>query len=602
MIQVLDQETINQIAAGEVIERPAAVVKELIENAIDAEATAITIEIKEGGISFIRITDNGSGIAKNEITTAFLRHATSKIRSKEDLLTVKSLGFRGEALSSIAAVAQVELITRQADDITGVRYEIAGGKEKSCQEIGCPEGTTFVVRNLFYNTPARRKFLKTKMTEGGYVQELVLRYSLAHPDIRFHYIADGKSRLQTSGDGQLKTNIFYNYGSDITKCLVNIEKSENGMSLSGFIGKPELSRGNRTFMNYFVNGRYIKSNVITSAIEHAYKKYLMNHRYPFTALMLSIDSDCIDVNVHPTKMEVRFTNQEDVYHLFEDAISSALQEISLIPEVALEPESKREKKEEPVLLSKDPEPFETKRMTDTIKKPASKQQKPVIYTSESSPVPVLKEETRITYEQKSFEEEITSQEKPQFRIVGQVFDTYWLIEYAEELLIIDQHAAHEKVLYEKLMKHLSEKKGITQNLAAPVVVNLSEREIEVLQVNLSTFEQIGFQIEHFGEKDYLITGVPADFLNVPSKELFLEMLDGLVEEGSKSHPEIVLDHCATMACKAAVKGNHRMSYAEAEKLIEQMLMMDEPYHCPHGRPTTIAMSRQEFEKKFKRIV
>ncbi|MDY3909190.1 MAG: DNA mismatch repair endonuclease MutL [Eubacterium sp.] len=602
MIQVLDQETINQIAAGEVIERPAAVVKELIENAIDAEATAITIEIKEGGISFIRITDNGSGIAKNEITTAFLRHATSKIRSKEDLLTVKSLGFRGEALSSIAAVAQVELITRQADDITGVRYEIAGGKEKSCQEIGCPEGTTFVVRNLFYNTPARRKFLKTKMTEGGYVQELVLRYSLAHPDIRFHYIADGKSRLQTSGDGQLKTNIFYNYGSDITKCLVNIEKSENGMTLSGFIGKPELSRGNRTFMNYFVNGRYIKSNVITSAIEHAYKKYLMNHRYPFTALMLSIDSDCIDVNVHPTKMEVRFTNQEDVYHLFEDAISSALQEISLIPEVALEPESKREKKEEPVLLSKDPEPFETKRMTDTIKKPASKQQKPVIYTSESSPVPVLKEETRITYEQKSFEEEITSQEKPQFRIVGQVFDTYWLIEYAEELLIIDQHAAHEKVLYEKLMKHLSEKKGITQNLAAPVVVNLSEREIEVLQVNLSTFEQIGFQIEHFGEKDYLITGVPADFLNVPSKELFLEMLDGLVEEGSKSHPEIVLDHCATMACKAAVKGNHRMSYAEAEKLIEQMLMMDEPYHCPHGRPTTIAMSRQEFEKKFKRIV
>lgn len=319
MIQVLDQETINQIAAGEVIERPAAVVKELIENAIDAEATAITIEVKEGGISFIRITDNGSGIAKNEITTAFLRHATSKIRSKEDLLTVKSLGFRGEALSSIAAVAQVELITRQADDITGVRYEIAGGKEKSCQEIGCPEGTTFVVRNLFYNTPARRKFLKTKMTEGGYVQELVLRYSLAHPDIRFHYIADGKSRLQTSGDGQLKTNIFYNYGSDITKCLVNIEKSENGMTLSGFIGKPELSRGNRTFMNYFVNGRYIKSNVITSAIEHAYKKYLMNHRYPFTALMLSIDSDCIDVNVHPTKMEVRFTNQEDVYHLFAGA-------------------------------------------------------------------------------------------------------------------------------------------------------------------------------------------------------------------------------------------------------------------------------------------
>lgn len=608
MIQVLDQETINQIAAGEVIERPSAVVKELMENAIDAGATAVTVEIKEGGITFIRITDNGSGIAKDEIATAFLRHATSKIKSKEDLLTVKSLGFRGEALSSIAAVSQVELVTRQSDDITGIRYEIAGGEEQGRQEIGCPEGTTFVVRNLFYNTPARRKFLKTKTTEGGYVQELILRYSLAHPEIRFHYIADGKTRLQTSGDGSLKTNIFYNYGSDITKCLVPVEREVHGMKLSGFVGKPELSRGNRSFLNYFVNGRYIKSNVITSAIEHAYKKYLMNHRYPFTVLLLSIDSSFIDVNVHPTKMEVRFTNQEDVYAVFFDAISQALQEISLIPEVTLETEKKqeirKEIKKEPFPDERKPEPFEKIRESREKKEKETVRKEPetTSYLQRGTPVPRVQEQPEITYEQKSLEEEITPEERLQIRIIGQVFDTYWLVEFAGELLIIDQHAAHEKVLYERLMQQLSKKQGITQNLAAPIVVGLSEREKEVLLHNLSVFEQIGFRIEHFGENDYLITGVPADFLNLASKELFFEMLDGLSEPGKNSSPDMVLDHCATMACKAAVKGNHRMSYAEAQNLIEQMLKMNEPYHCPHGRPTTIAMSKQEFEKKFKRIV
>lgn len=622
MIQVLDQETVNQIAAGEVIERPAAVVKELVENAIDAGATAVTIEIKEGGISFIRITDNGTGIARDEIATAFLRHATSKIRCREDLLTVRSLGFRGEALSSIAAVAQVELVTRQADDITGTRYEIEGGVEKSVQEIGCPEGTTFVVRNLFYNTPARRKFLKTKMTEGGYVQELVLRYSLAHPDIRFHFIADGKSRLQTSGDGNMKTNIFYNFGPDITKCMIGAEAEENGMRLTGFIGKPELSRGNRTYMNYFVNGRYIKSKVISSAIEHAYKGYLMNHRYPFTALMLTIDSDCIDVNVHPTKMEVRFTNQEDVYHLFVHAITSALQNISLIPEVTLEPEKKREKKPVPAAGRPGaPEPFETvRREEEKEEEPSPQGNGEAAYVPAPAPAAQVRErggrETVLeqnaieknTFEKNAFEqntfagESAFSGEVPEFRIIGQVFGTYWLVEYGEELLVIDQHAAHEKVLYEKLMRHLSGKQGLTQNLAAPIVVGLSDREIDLLQKHRDTFERLGFQVEHFGEKDYLITGVPADFLNVASGDLFIEMLDGLSESGAGGHPDMVLDHCATMACKAAVKGNHAMSYAEAEELIRQMLSMEQPYHCPHGRPTTIAMSRQEFEKKFKRIV
>lgn len=606
MIQVLDQKTINQIAAGEVIERPMAVVKELIENALDAEATAITVEIKEGGISFIRITDNGSGIAKNEIKTAFLRHATSKIKSMEDLLTVNSLGFRGEALSSIAAVAQVELITKPEEEFVGTRYEIHGGKEVAFEEVGCPSGTTFLVRNLFYNTPARRKFLKSKTTEGNYIHELVQRYSLAHADIRFSLIADGKTKLQTSGDGKVKTNIYYHYGADVTKNIIPICCEANGMRLTGFVGKPVLSRGNRTLMNYFVNGRYIKTPVITGAIEQAYKEFLMNHRYPFVALELSIDSSCLDVNVHPTKMEVRFTNQQQVYDIFYDTIYAALKKNNLIPEVNLD----SEKKSEPtsVVREKQPEPFEKKRQQQNQDEtsPVSVQETSVSSMKTSkAPFSISQKATIVkeNYKQMDFrhESEIIP-ELPQFRMIGQVFDTYWLVEFEDELLMIDQHAAHEKVLYEKLMAQLRDKNGLTQELVAPIVVSLSGRESEVLQEYRDVFETIGFRFESFGDRDYLITGVPADFLNLASKELFLELLDSLLQENRSVKPELVLDHCATMACKAAVKGKHMLSFTEAKHLIEQMLQMEQPYHCPHGRPTTISMSKYELEKKFKRIV
>lgn len=611
MIQVLDQKTINQIAAGEVIERPMAVVKELLDNSLDAGATAITVEIKEGGISFIRITDNGTGIAREEIPTAFLRHATSKIRTPEDLLSVQSLGFRGEALSSVAAVAQVELVTRQSEEIVGTRYKIEGGKEVTMEEVGCPEGTTFIVRNLFYNTPARRKFLKSKTTEGNYIHELVQRYSLAHSDIRFSLIMDGKNKLQTSGDGQVKTNIYYNYGADITKELIPISFEVDAMKLEGFIGKPVLSRGNRTLMNYFVNGRYIKSPVITSAIEQAYKEFLMGHRYPFVTLMLTIDSQYIDVNVHPTKMEVRFTNQQEVYDLFYQTIYGALKQTSLVPEVTLAAEAKKEispaVRIDKVQGYKAPEPFEQKREKQLAesKEILPPQTEPDVEAGRKQ-APFSEAKVRIVkedYRQMDFsKEESVVPEAPAFRIIGQVFDTYWLIEYEEELLIIDQHAAHEKVLYEKLMATLREKEGITQVLAAPIVVSLSGREIEVLTKHREVFEKIGFRLESFGDREYLITGVPADFLNLASRELFLEILDSLMQENTRIKPELVLDHCATMACKAAVKGNHLMSYTEAQKLIEQMLQMEQPYHCPHGRPTTIAMSKYEFEKKFKRVL
>lgn len=605
MIRVLDQSTINQIAAGEVIERPMAVVKELVENALDAGATAITVEIKEGGISFIRVTDNGSGIGREEIRTAFLRHATSKIRTMEDLFAVSSLGFRGEALSSIAAVAQVELITKENDSLAGSRYEMQGGEEVAFEEVGCPTGTTFIVRNLFYNTPARKKFLKSATTEGNYIHELVQRYSLAHADIRFTYIADGRNKLQTSGDGQVRTNIYYIYGADVTKNIVPISAELDGMKLTGFIGKPVLSRGNRLMMNYFVNGRYIKSPVIANAVEEAYKEFLMSHRYPFVVLLLSIDSAVIDVNVHPTKMEVRFTNQREVYQLFYDTIYRALKENNLIPEVSLS--EKRASAGVPEREKRHPEPFEKERhkQEKIARQVCEKELDIPSFEQKEAPFSVS---GKASFVNESFQQMDLSKEEgvvpdtPQFRMIGQVFGTYWLIEYEEELLMIDQHAAHEKVLYEKLMAQLQEKKGMTQELAAPIVVSLSGREIGVLQENRQIFEKIGFCFEEFGDKEYLITGVPADFLSLASKDLFLEMIDGMMEKNSISEPELVLSHCATMACKAAVKGKQLLSFAEAKELITQMLQMEQPYHCPHGRPTTITMSKHELEKKFKRIV
>lgn len=594
MIHLLDQNTIDKIAAGEVIERPAAVVKELVENAIDSGANAITIEIKQGGISFIRITDNGCGIPKDQIPLAFQRHATSKISTIEDLLQVKSLGFRGEALSSIAAVSQVELITKDADSIIGCRYEIHGGTEITKEEIGCPDGTTFIMRNLFYNTPARGKFLKTNTTEGGYISDVVLHFILSHPEIRFKFIWDGKIKIQTSGNGNVKDNIYNQYGPDITKALLPVEVSQNGMTLTGFIGKPELSRGTRSFMNYYINGRHIKSPVIQKGIEAAYQGFTMTNRFPFTALFLKIDSSCLDVNVHPSKMEVRFTNQEEVFELFRTGLHEILKQTTLIPKVSLGKEETVKKSEKkaynpPVRtpeIPKAPEPFETKR---TVQPPAP----------EAAPVaPVIK------YEQQSlFQEQLLREEDAvRFRLIGQVFGTFWLIEYKDELLIIDQHAAHEKVLYEELMKELSENHVYSQNLLAPVVLTLTHREKEVLASYQEAFTKLGFEIEEFGGDEYAVKAVPSHFLHLATRELFYSILDELLENPQGGKTELITDRCASISCKAAVKGNHTLSFPEAEKLIEKMLRAEEPYHCPHGRPTTISMTKKEFEKKFKRIV
>ena len=670
-IEVLDKSTIDKIAAGEVVERPSSVVKELVENAIDAGATAVAVEIKDGGTSLIRITDNGSGIEKEEVKTAFLRHATSKIRNAEDLLSISSLGFRGEALSSIAAVSQVELITKTSPDFTGSRYRIEGGIEAGMEEIGAPDGTTFLVRNLFYNVPARKKFLKSNQTEAGYISDLMERMALSRPDISFKFINNNQTKLQTSGNTNLKDIIYHIYGRDITANLIPVDREINGVRLSGFIGKPLVSRGNRSFENYFVNGRYVKSNIISRAIEEGYKGFVMQHKYPFTVLHLSIDGKMLDVNVHPTKMELRISNQEDVYRFIYMAVNDALNGRELIPIVSFGKEES--KKEERVIPQKAPEPFEKKRLQamqaapkkDFPKKETTAKQPNItgnntaqsstntstyatlgigeksahvrdiqekqeqIQQTEKTPTPpsdnasMIKEEPLYHVPQQEKKEISSSQQEPficpeqlelfntnllaeesrsKHKIIGQLFKTYWLVEFEDKLFIIDQHAAHEKVLYERNVKLWKSKEHSSQLISPPLILTLSNKEEEILHTYQSYFEELGFEISSFGGKEYSITAVPMNLYGLAQKELFIELIDSLDTMTGKLAPDMIRDKLASMSCKAAVKGNQNLSYQEMDELISELMTLENPYNCPHGRPTIISMSKYELEKKFKRIV
>ena len=654
-IALLSQETIDKIAAGEVIERPSSVVKELVENAIDAGSSAVTVEIKEGGLSFIRISDNGCGIDREQIPLAFLRHSTSKIKSVEDLFTVTSLGFRGEALSSIAAVSQVELITKTNGDFTGSRYLIEGSKEVSLEEIGAPDGTTFIIRNLFYNTPARKKFLKSAQTEGTYIHELMQRMILSHPDVAFKFIMNNQVKLQSSGNGNIKDIIYHLYGRDITKALLTIAHESELFKVSGFIGKPMISRGNRGYELYFVNGRFIRSQILSKAIEDAFKPFLMQHQYPFTVLYFEIDSSLLDVNVHPTKMELRFSNQQELYREVQSILSAALVHRDIIPEVPVDTPKKNEM-EVPKIEKVMPEPFEQKRLEEIrkavrkdspyeIKYPVSRPmgtgsvssaaQEKLLDTIKSmppedmmeeriqkEPLPeqskketeketekeayVLREEETYgakpegSYEQGSFlkEEEMAKQ-----KIIGQLFDTYWLVEYNDRLFIVDQHAAHEKVMYEKLKKQFEKKEFTSQAISPPIVITLSMREAEVLERFKEQFTKLGFEIEHFGGAEYSICGVPGNLYRLNTRDVLIDMLDELTDGISeRATADVILDKIASMSCKAAVKGSQRLSLPEMEQLMKDLMKLDNPYNCPHGRPTIIAMSKYEIEKKFKRIV
>ncbi len=717
-IHVLDQNTINKIAAGEVIERPASVVKELLENAIDAKATAVTVEIREGGISFIRVTDNGCGIEKDEIPLAFLRHSTSKIQSVEDLFTVSSLGFRGEALSSIAAVGQVELITKTSRSLTGNRYQIEGGQERGMEEIGAPDGTTFIVRNLFYNTPVRRKFLKTPMTEGAHVADLVEKIALSHPEISIRFIQNNQNKLHTSGNHNLKDIIYTVYGREITANLIPVSVTGEAFSVEGFIGKPVIARSNRNFENYYINGRYIKSNIINKAIEEAYKPFMMQHKYPFTMLHFKIEPEFLDVNVHPTKMELRFQNGENVFRMVRDTVAEALRHKELIPKVELV-EEERARKSVPEKRIPIPEPFEQNRMMQKRAEQSEQRRQqdsaglfdtkrlaaggaddfvlremPEEYRMKTRPgeQPALKATSQIRSERTGllrteqrvealqreeelknsqeveraadgngyrvnealtallkqepgveaaaeiqsevetqagtgipaeaeappaemselpeaegqmdlFEEKLLEpQSRSRHKLIGQLFATYWLVEFKDQLYIIDQHAAHEKVLYEKTMNSLKTREYTCQQIHPPIILTLGSREALMLEKNMKIFTDIGFEIEPFGGKEYAVRGVPDNLFSIARKELLMEMLDSLSEDAQARNADMIYEKVASMSCKAAVKGHDVLSAAEADALIDQLLGLENPYACPHGRPTIISMSKYELEKKFKRIV
>ena len=613
-IQVLDQITIDKIAAGEVIERPASIVKELVENAIDAKATAVTVEIQDGGISLIRITDNGCGIPQSEVPLAFLRHSTSKIRTVDDLTTVASLGFRGEALSSIAAIAQVELITKTRDSLLGTRYVIEGGREKKLEEVGAKDGTTFLVRQIFYNTPARRKFLKTPMTEASHISELMVRLALSHPEISFEFISNGQSKLHTSGNGKLKDVIYHVFGREITKELLEVDESISGLKVTGFIGKPLVSRGNRNYENYYINGRYVKSNTIAKAIEDAYKDFTMQHKYPFTVLHFVMNGNDLDVNVHPTKMELRFSRQQEVYNFVYEAIRKALTEPELIPRVSVPkanepapPVQKEDQNEEKNL------DYFMKKMQERVttyhekeKQPATIVKEEISYTAAVKQVPDIHtvKETQKEEQLNLFDEKLLPKESIiEHKIIGQVFDTYWLVEFQDEMYIIDQHAAHERILYERTLQGMKNRDYTSQYLSPPIILTLSMQEETVLKEQMETFTNIGFEIEAFGENSYAVRAVPDNLFGIAKKDLLIEMLDNLVDGiHSMNAPDLIAEKVASMSCKAAVKGNSRLSRLEVEELIRELLKLENPYHCPHGRPTIIAMTKRDLEKKFKRIV
>lgn len=661
-IQVLDQVTIDKIAAGEVIERPASVVKELVENAIDAGATSVTVEIKDGGISLIRIMDNGCGIEHDEVRSAFLRHSTSKIRTVEDIAHIRSLGFRGEALSSIAAVTQTELITKTPDAELGTRYVIEGGKEITLEETGAPNGTTFLVRQLFYNVPARRKFLKTPVTEAGHIQDLLIHLTLSHPEVSFLFISNGQEKLRTSGSGRLKDVIYQVYGRDVAANLLDIDYEKGGLRISGYLGKPVITRGNRNFENFFVNGRYVKSPMISKSLEDAYRDFTMQHKFPFAVLHFHVDGEEIDVNVHPTKMELRFQRQQEVYNTVFEGVHRRLLEPELIQKAevpdpvpvpeASAPEKKPEERvkpgESPFLLKPKsavkPEPAAATYAAPAASpagSPAAEapdsqeahdedyfirkmRERVMAYHERSSSAEVsgadriyrpekqeerIRESVKYAAESKPeqldlFEEHFLKREvRAEYKLIGQVFDTYWLVQYQDSLYIIDQHAAHERVLYERTLKGMKDRAFTSQYLSPPIILSLTMQEAELLRENMDRFARIGFEIEPFGGEEYAVRAVPDNLFSIAKKELLMEMIDDLADGISTSMtPELIDEKVASMSCKAAVKGNSRLSAQEVDALIGELLTLDNPYHCPHGRPTIIAMTKKELEKKFKRIV
>ena len=655
-IKLLDKETIDKIAAGEVVDRPKSIVKELLENAIDAKADSISVEIKDGGTSLIRITDNGAGIEKEQISKAFLRHSTSKINDANDLSFIRTLGFRGEALSSIAAVSRVELCTKTKDSLTGTIFKIEGGEERSLEEAGLPDGTTIIVRDVFFNTPARLKFLKTPKTEASYVYDVIEKLALSHPEISFKFISNGSLKISTPGNGSLKDTIYSIYGKEISSNLYEINAEDEYVSINGFIGKPEIQRGNKNFEIYFINGRYIKDKVIEKAIGDVYSGFQMKGTFPFTVFNVIIEPELVDVNVHPSKMEIRFFDNMKIYDSVYAILSKEIRERQQIPLVKFDkPFKKEEVKRESV-----PEPFEVSRKENIselsgLSRIGNRSDENLSDTNlvgeidkrnlnEANEISVKfineetdyfakndnraeadfcpdesEEKTFSENEYKSFSSKLTGNEtfkqeelfndeflakesRLKHKLIGEVFDTYWIVEFGESLYIIDQHAAHEKVLYEELLEKMDTGRNYSQAIYPPMIITVSQAEDNTLLKYHETFSKMGFEIEHFGGREYAIREIPVNLYGLKSSELFLSVLDELETLGNSNKPEILLDKLATASCKAAVKGGNRLSTLEANELIEKLLKLENPYNCPHGRPTIIEMTKYELEKKFKRII
>ena len=699
-IHLLSQECINQIAAGEVVERPSSIVKELVENALDAKATAISIEIKGGGISFLRVSDNGEGIFSEDLERAFMPHATSKIQNPKDLEEILSFGFRGEALASIASVAKVECISKRQEDFLAHRILVEGGSFSPVEEVGGMDGTSILVRELFYNVPARKKFLLSESTEASRVEEMVEKLALANPGISFHFVKDGKSRFQTLGGGKLSDVVFGIYGKSFAKDSLEIKESYYPSSLTGLatlhieglLGKPSLTRSNRQYEIFFVNGRFVRDSLLSRALEDAYKPFLMQHKFPFAIVFLHLSPNLVDVNVHPQKLEVRFQNREKIYQALFDCVSKTLSKADLIDHsplslfqkekeekstAFLSPSSQLWEKKEEKKENKNDIPEEAVRSDQNDKQSAEQisaikeQEKEkaeavnqgypieealenaLENASEKAPfrieVPELNQQKAATREEKliyeefdltkgiRLEEEKASEKEEntvpkeeqlftesenlpsaeqeslfspsffseegerEFRLIGQVFQTYWLIEFQKELFIMDQHAAHEKVNFEKMRKNYLEKPGISQGILPKTIV-FSAKEEELYEKTKDYFAHLGYRIRKEEEKRYTLEGIPADFPSLDAEMLFHEILDALAEEGNLSEAESVYDKIASMACKASVKGNQLLSFKEAEALVQKLFTLENPYACPHGRPTIVAFKKQDLEKMFKRIV
>ena len=579
MIKQLDKQLINKIAAGEVVERPLSVVKELTENSIDAGATALTVEIKEGGLELIRITDNGSGIPADQVDLAFAQHATSKISDISDLDDIATLGFRGEALASISSVSHMEMITKTTGALTGCRIELHGGTVVARQELGCAEGTTINVSNLFFNTPARLKFLKKPSAEASYVTDLMQRLAMGYPNLAFRYISNGQSMIVTNGKGDLKTVIYNIYGMEAAKGLIPVEGDD---FVSGYIGKPQVARGSRSAENFFINGRYIKSQLLQNAVEDAYKSRLMVGKFPLFVLHLQVPAGQVDVNVHPAKMEVRFADEQDVYARVREAVEKALSASELIPEV--KPKQ---------IVRKPAPPIETPTLFDTSKEDIRE------FENVFRPEPKPKIESSLSFAETETIEDIPKPlplPRNDFTIIAQVFNTYWIAVRESDLFLIDQHAAHERVIYEELCEKLENEAPVAQTLLEPQLLQLSPKEVEIAKEHQNMFYGFGFEFEVF-EVGLKLTALPSIIDNSAS---FTEILAKLEQRGESTPAAMVKEKLIMSACKAAVKGKESMSNLEARELVKRMLLLEDPYHCPHGRPTMVKLSKQEIERMFKR--